>query len=409
MSKNCIIKLENVSLVYDLNYEGVYSLKTKIINFLMRRRPPVDRPDVLNALDGINITINQGERVGIIGLNGSGKSTFLKVAAGILKPQIGNIETIGNIQPLIEIGAGFNPEFSGRENMYLNGAMLGFSPQQISEREEEIIQFSELQDFIDIPVKYYSSGMSVRLAFTIATMIQPEVLLMDEMLSAGDLSFIEKAKGRMEKILNNAKILLLVSHDLGLVSSLTTRCLVMEKGKVLFDGETEKAIEFYKEKTIEKLERQKDEAGAKGAELASSTKVTNLKVSLTDQRVSIEPNSEAKFSVQFDLTKDFSEIYVNLVILDKLGTLCIHLRNDYEELKFVDAKVGSFRTMINISKFPLRSGSYNAYARIVAKTKDDTVIVDSDKFYFDVLDGKKRTVIVENQWAIDGPLTVVKE
>ena len=186
--------MNNLSLVYDLYYDRTNTLKGYFGTLFKKNQYVEKKKDKLYALRNINIKIEHGERIGIIGLNGAGKSTFLKVASGLLKPTNGSLDIRGSVQPLIEIGAGFNPEFSGRENIYLNGAMLGFTKKQIKNKEAEIIHFSELENFIDVPVKYYSSGMSVRLAFTIATIINPEILLIDEMLSAGDLAFISKAK-----------------------------------------------------------------------------------------------------------------------------------------------------------------------------------------------------------------------
>jgi ABC-type polysaccharide/polyol phosphate transport system ATPase subunit len=241
------IKIENLSLVYDLYYDKTNTLKEFFVNKLTGKKYVEKQKAKLNALDNISFNINHGERLGVIGLNGAGKSTLLKVLSGILKPTSGKLYVKGSVQPLIEVGAGFNPEFSGRENIYLNGAMLGFNKKQIMEKEDEIIEFSELQDFIDVPVKYYSSGMTVRLGFTIATIIKPEILLMDEMLSAGDVSFIAKAKRRLDELLNIAKILILVSHDLELIKKLTPRAIVLNHGKIIFDGNTEEAINYYKD------------------------------------------------------------------------------------------------------------------------------------------------------------------
>jgi ABC-type polysaccharide/polyol phosphate transport system ATPase subunit len=183
--------------------------------------------------------------LGVIGLNGAGKSTLLKMLARLLVPTAGEIEVTGSVQPLIELGAGFNLEFSGRENIYLNGAMLGFSKREMKEKEQEIIDFTELKDFIDVPVKYYSSGMVVRLAFTIATIVKPEILILDEMLSAGDLQFIEKAQNRMKQLLDESKILVLVSHNLALIESLSNRVIVLEKGRIVFDGSPSVGVKYY--------------------------------------------------------------------------------------------------------------------------------------------------------------------
>ncbi len=255
--KDCKIKFENVSLTYDLYYDKTTSLKEFLINLVVRRKYVEKKLGKLNALNKINLEIEHGQRLGVIGLNGAGKSTLLKVIAGLLKPTEGNIEIFGNVQPLIEVGAGFNMEFSGRENIYFNGAMLGFSKKEIKEKEEEIIKFSELDRFIDVPVKYYSSGMILRLAFTIATIIHPEILVLDEIISAGDIEFIQKAKERINKLLSSAKILVIVSHDLGLIKSLALRTIVLEHGEIIFNGETKEAIEFYHDKALRDMESRK--------------------------------------------------------------------------------------------------------------------------------------------------------
>jgi len=239
------INLKNVSLAYELHYDRTTDLKEYVINRMMRRKYVQKAKDFHYALDGISLNIGVGERVGIIGLNGAGKSTLLKVISGILKPTDGEIIVNGAVQPLIEIGAGFNPDFTGRENIYLNSYMLGYTKAQVLKYENEIIEFADLGHFIDTPIKYYSSGMSVRLAFSIATIVNPEILVFDEMLSAGDAVFIEKAKRRVNALIDKAKIMVLVSHDLELVKSLCTRCLVIKQGKIAFDGDAKSAIDFY--------------------------------------------------------------------------------------------------------------------------------------------------------------------
>lgn len=241
------IKLFNVSLKYDLHLDRTNNFKEYVINMLTRKSYVEKKSEELLALKSVSFEVHSGDKLGIIGLNGAGKSTLLKVISGILKPTSGNLEIKGNIQPLIEIGAGFDYELTGRENIYLNSYMLGFTKKQVQDREKEIIEFSDLGKFIDTPIKYYSSGMSVRLAFTIATMIEPEVLVFDEMLSAGDAAFIEKAKKRMNELMNIAKIIVLVSHDLALVKSMCTKLIVMNEGQIIFMGETEKGLDFYEE------------------------------------------------------------------------------------------------------------------------------------------------------------------
>lgn len=242
-----LIELRNVDLQFEVLHERTNNFKEAAINFLTRRQRAIRKNEAFMALKSIQLKVSEGERVGVIGLNGAGKSTLLKVISGIYRPTRGERIVNGTIQPLIELGAGFDPEFSGRENIFLNGYMLGFSKKQIEGKVEQIIEFSGLREFIDVPLKYYSSGMSVRLAFTIATSIEPEILLVDEMLSAGDINFVEKAKTRLSELVNKAKCLIVVSHDLGTIQQLCQRVIVMQAGDFVFEGPAEEAIAYYKE------------------------------------------------------------------------------------------------------------------------------------------------------------------
>lgn len=247
MKKAYSIEINDLTLTYELYYDRTNNLKEFVINKLTGKKYVDKAFDNLDALSKINLNIFEGERVGIIGHNGAGKSTLLKVISGILKPTSGKIKINGNVQPLIEIGAGFDPEFTGRENIYLNSYMLGFNKAQITEKEQAIIDFADLGNFIDKPIKYYSSGMTVRLAFSIATMIEPEILVFDEMLAAGDQNFITKAKKRTAELVDTAKIMLVVSHDLKLIESMCTRCILLNKGRIILDSTPQEAIQKYLE------------------------------------------------------------------------------------------------------------------------------------------------------------------
>lgn len=241
-----MITVENVTLTYGMYHDQTRSLKEAAVNFFHRRTFVKEKKTEFNALSNVSFQVNEGERVGIIGGNGAGKSTLLKVISGILKPTQGRVTVNGKMQPLIEISAGFNPEFSGKENIYLNSYMLGFLPEQIRSKEQEIIDFAELGEFIDVPVKYYSSGMSVRLAFAIATSIDPEILLFDEMLSAGDAHFAAKAEVRMNSLLGRSKGIIVVSHDLNAITKLCSRVIWLRQGQIEMEGNPQKIIAAYK-------------------------------------------------------------------------------------------------------------------------------------------------------------------
>ncbi len=199
------------------------------------------------ALKNINLRIKSGDRLGVIGVNGAGKSTLLKVISSIYTPTEGTITIRGNITPMMEIGAGFDPEQTGRENIYLNGSLLGFSPAKMAIVEKEIVEFSRLDEHIAMPVKYYSSGMYIRLAFSIATMAYPEILLLDEILKAGDAIFQEKAYRKIRELIDTAKIVILVSHDLAEIKNLCNRIIVIGDGEIKADGRPAEMIDYYNE------------------------------------------------------------------------------------------------------------------------------------------------------------------
>jgi ABC-type polysaccharide/polyol phosphate transport system ATPase subunit len=238
------IDIQGVSLKFRSYQNRNPVLKDLVLGFLPGRKKPEGKVEFY-ALKSIRKTIRAGERVGIIGPNGAGKTTFLKMIAGIYRPHRGRIVIIGKVTPLIDLGTGFNLELSGRSNIYLNGAMLGYSPAEMSEKEEAIVDFSELREFIDSPVKYYSSGMYAKLAFSIATMIQPEILLVDELFSVGDAHFVEKASNRMLQLLNSSQIVVFVSHGLEGVVRLCNRVIVMNKGEVVNDGQPREMVDYY--------------------------------------------------------------------------------------------------------------------------------------------------------------------
>lgn len=203
-----------------------------------------DLSEKFHALKNVTVEIQTGETVALLGLNGSGKSTLLKHISGVMLPDSGSVHTRGRVAGLIEVGAGFHPDLSGRDNVYLNGAILGMSEQQVNERFDEIVEFSEIGQFIDTEVKFYSSGMYLRLAFSVAVHTDPEVFLIDEILAVGDEPFQRKCIDKIQELARNGKTLVVVSHDLDLVSRICARGVVLEHGHVLFDGNIDSAVEF---------------------------------------------------------------------------------------------------------------------------------------------------------------------
>lgn len=216
-----------------------HSFKETFIGFLKRKELTSD----FNALEGVSFSVDSGESVAILGYNGSGKSTTLKLISGVLAPDAGWVRTRGRVAGLIEVGAGFHPDLTGRENVYLNAAILGMSKREVEERFEQIVEFSEIGEFIDNEVKHYSSGMFLRLAFSVAIHTELDVLLVDEILSVGDAPFREKCRRKIRELIREGKTMIVVSHDIGTVRDLCDRGIVLSKGKLVFDGDVESAVD----------------------------------------------------------------------------------------------------------------------------------------------------------------------
>ena len=237
-----VIEVENVSMHFNLMEERIDSLKEYIVKFLKGNLLYND----FIALDNITFNVQQKDLLGIIGLNGAGKSTLLKILAGVLSPTTGKVRVHGNMVPLIEVGAGFDPDLTARENIFLNGIILGYRKQFLREHFDEIVDFAELKDFIDVPVKNFSSGMYARLGFSIATVVRPDILIVDEVLSVGDFRFQEKCERRINDMIKDGVTIILVSHDMGMIERLCTKVLWLDHGKMRAYGDKDEICEQYK-------------------------------------------------------------------------------------------------------------------------------------------------------------------
>lgn len=238
------IIVDNVYKSFNVYYDRANTFKERIL-FLFSRNKKQKR----EILKGINLKIKKGEVVALIGTNGSGKSTLLKLMTKIIYPTQGKIETNGKLTSLLELGAGFHPDFSGRENIYFNAAIFGLTKKEIDDRLEDIIEFSELRDFIDNPVRTYSSGMYMRLAFSVAINVDADILLIDEILSVGDEHFQQKCYAKMRELKENGKTMVFVTHSMNAVKELCDRTIWLRNGKIEMDGETNKVVDAYIEAT----------------------------------------------------------------------------------------------------------------------------------------------------------------
>ena len=257
MDKNCVIKTEHLQKEYKLGVIGTGTLRNDVQSWIARKRGKEDpnrrigskeyeKGDFFLAVDDINLEIFRGERVGIIGANGAGKSTLLKLLSRITSPTDGSIAYRGRIASMLEVGTGFHPELTGRENVYLNGAILGMTRAEVDKKIDKIIEFSECEKFIDTPVKRYSSGMFVKLAFAVASHLDAEIMIMDEVLAVGDMKFQKKCISKMRELaVDENRTVLYVSHNMGTIQDLCNRCIVLDHGKKVYDGDVDEAIKLY--------------------------------------------------------------------------------------------------------------------------------------------------------------------
>jgi len=237
-----MIEVNKVSMKFNLSKEKIDNLKEYAIKLVKRQLLYQE----FWALKDISFDVYKGEKVGIVGLNGAGKSTLLKVISGVIKPTKGNVKITGRIAPLIELGAGFDSNYTARENIYLNGAVLGYSKEFIKSKFDEIVEFSELEDFLDVPLKNFSSGMIARLGFSIATLVKPDILIIDEILSVGDFKFQEKSRKKLENLISEGTTVLFVSHSLEQVKKICSKVLWLEKGRIKMIGSSEDVCNAYK-------------------------------------------------------------------------------------------------------------------------------------------------------------------
>lgn len=241
MSNKTMIEVNDVTMRFHMNLDKILSLKEFVTRKLSGRLAYQD----FTALEHVSFTVRRGETFGLIGRNGAGKSTMLKVISGILKPTEGSVVCKGNIVPMLELGSGFDMDLNGRENIFLNGAILGYSEEFLKEKYEEIVEFSELEQFIETPIRNYSSGMLARLAFSVASVVKPEVLIVDEILAVGDAAFQEKSRARMLELMSGGTTVLFVSHNLQQIREMCSRIIWLDGGRMKMIGNADKVCDAY--------------------------------------------------------------------------------------------------------------------------------------------------------------------
>lgn len=249
-----MITVKDVTMKFNLGIEKDNTFKQTFIEIFTPKKKK-KKKEYFNALTNVSFNVKKGEVIGLIGSNGAGKSTLLKVVSGVMKPTEGKVETRGAISPMIELGAGMDNELTARENIFLNGAVMGYSKEFLESKFDEIVEFSELQDFLDVPVKNFSSGMTAKLAFSVATIVDPEILIVDEILSVGDIKFQEKSKNKMLSMIKGGTTVLYVSHSLPSIEELCDRVIWLEHGKIIEIGNTKEVCKHYYQSQMGNQER----------------------------------------------------------------------------------------------------------------------------------------------------------
>ncbi len=271
-----MINIDKVSMKFDMGIEKNFSFKMLFVSMFDKKKRR-KKKEYFWALKDVSFHVNKGEVIGLIGSNGAGKSTLLKVVSGVMKPTNGKVTVNGSIAPMIELGAGFDPELTARENIYLNGAVLGYSKQFLDSKFEEIVEFSELRDFLDAPVKNFSSGMVAKLAFSISTIVNPEILIVDEILSVGDIKFQEKSRQKMMEMIKGGTTVLYVSHSMASIEELCDRVVWLEHGHVKMIGDTKEVCDKYYFEQMGRTQEQVDEEHKKEKAEQDKNKKTTKK------------------------------------------------------------------------------------------------------------------------------------
>lgn len=386
------IKVESLGKKYKIGRKKSGNLRESLANLFKSRKitPSPDQP--INrefwALKDINFEVKQGEAVGIIGRNGAGKSTLLKILSRITKPSTGRFEINGRVSSLLEVGTGFHMELTGRENIYLNGTILGMKRREIKDKFDEIVAFSGVEEFIDTPVKHYSSGMKVRLAFSVAAHLEPEILIIDEVLAVGDAEFQKKCLGKMEDVAGQGRTVLFVSHNMGAVEKLCKKGILLNEGEVLFSGGTSESINKYLnfyDTLVEMPLKSRDDRKGSGKVIITDIKIRDVHGNWIDH-VMVGQSIQIVFF--YDIVGPFSTIErlnFGIGVHDELGNSIFlhHFRLVQKKISYELLKNGE-SIVFTIKNLPLVSGMYYLHYSLLEGNK-----------YIDHLDNALKILIID--------------
>ena len=377
-----IISVRGLSKKFILNHEGKEKytalrdvIASKALNLFKSERDNLkaEGKEEFWALKDVDFDIKPGDRVGIIGRNGAGKSTLLKVLSRITEPTHGRITVRGRISSLLEVGTGFHPELTGRENIFLNGAILGMSNNEIRRKFDQIVEFAEVERFLDTPVKRYSSGMYVRLAFAVAAHLEPEVLVVDEVLAVGDAQFQKKCLGKMEEVSKNeGRTVLFVSHNMIAIQQLCNDIIVLNKGNLIFHGDRAKGMIEYEKLNSRFITDPLSNENSIEFKLSSGDRINPE---------TLESNAPLKFSINVFSRKNYGKSWVNVIIDNSDGVTVGHIRNDwYNQALFI--REGENRIEIEVSDISLVPNIYTVWVRMAFT--EDLIVLDSSPLYVEV-------------------------
>lgn len=395
-----IIEVDHVTKEYRLG--AIQGLKQTLLNSAARLRGKqvAERP-LFKALDDVSFSIEPGEVVGIIGHNGAGKSTLLKMLAKISTPTSGSVQVKGHIAPLIEVGAGFLPDFTGRENVYLNGSILGLSRREIDAKFDEIVDFAEMAEFIDTPVKRYSSGMQVKLAFAVATSIEAEILIVDEVLAVGDLAFQRKCFDRMEELIKRqGRTVLLVSHNIRQVQRVCNRVLMLDHGRIIKEGASQAVCDSYYEQSDERI---KANTTITQARASSSGEIELLDVNFInpdgETSARVVHNRDCTVRIRIHVWKEVHDVTFGLGF-HTTDFLYLTTHNSEEQLHIDNLQPGENVVFCKIACLPLLPGVYSLRFGITSGHAARTVFYGENLLHFQVI-GNVPITIRDGFFALD--------
>lgn len=329
------------------------------------------------ALRDVSFEVNKGDVIGIIGKNGAGKSTLLKILSQITKPTEGRVEIYGRVASLLEVGTGFHPELTARENIFLNGTILGMSRKEVADKFDEIVAFSGIEKFIDTPVKRYSSGMYVRLAFAVAAHLEPEILIVDEVLAVGDAEFQEKCIGKMKDVAGQGRTVLFVSHNIAAVKQLCNKGIVLEKGKVAFIGTQKEATSYYQKNSF-----QNEKVCWNGEKDISSDKISLNHFSVSSENNELTIDQPIQFIIKTSIKKKELSVGMSIFITNSEGVMITEL---YTDITNRDSEVTDYFTNITFPKEILSSGMYSARL-LFAESRKEILLATGDLISFSLID-----------------------